>query len=62
MVIVADNTVIADFTVIGLWFPTNLAGFAVSIGVELGFLVDLCLFLVKLFRIKDGFLILVKRN
>ena len=62
MVIVADNTVIADFTVIGLWFPTNLTRFAVSIEVELGFLVDLCLFLVKLFRIKDGFLIVVERN
>ena len=60
--IVADNTVIADLAVICLWFTTDLAGITVPIEVELGFLVNLCLFLIKLFRIKNAFLIVFERD
>ena len=60
MVIITYYAVIADFTVIGFWFTTNLAGFTVSVEVELGFLVYLCLLLIKLIRVKDFFLIVLK--
>ena len=60
MVIITYNAVIADFTVISFWFTANLAGFTVSVEVELGFLVYLCLLLIKLIRVKDFLLIVFK--
>ena len=60
--IIANYTVIADFTVISLWFSTDFTGFTVTIVVKLGFLEDSSILLVKLFWVKDVLLIVVKRN
>ena len=62
MVIKADHTVIANFTVVSFRFSEYFTCFAVSIVIELCLLIDLCLPFDELFWVEDLLFSFVQRD